>query len=73
MKVSRKGQVTIPQAMRDKHGLRPKSQIEFVDQPNGILLVKAGKRKQGQRILATMLRGGKVNARTDEWLRLTRG
>ena len=71
--VTSKGQVTIPPAMRKKHGLLPRCPIEFVDRPDGVLVVKAGKAMRGKRVLAALLRGGRVNARTDDWLRLTRG
>jgi len=43
MKVTNKGQVTIPPAMRKKHGLRPQCEVEFIDQPNGVLVVRVGK------------------------------
>lgn len=73
MKVTSKGQVTIPPALRKKHGLRPECEVELVDQPEGVLVVKAGKLTRGRRILATMLRGGRIRGRTADWLHLTRG
>ena len=73
VKVSGKGQVTIPPAMRKKHGLLPQREVEFVDQPNGVLVVKASKLSRGKRVLATLLRGGRVKGDTESWLRLTRG
>jgi bifunctional DNA-binding transcriptional regulator/antitoxin component of YhaV-PrlF toxin-antitoxin module len=73
MRITSKGQVTIPPAMRRKHGLIPRCPVEFVDQPDGILVVKAGKLPRGRRALATLLRGGKLRGNTAEWLRLTRG
>jgi bifunctional DNA-binding transcriptional regulator/antitoxin component of YhaV-PrlF toxin-antitoxin module len=73
MKISDKGQVTIPPAMRRKHGLLPHHEVKFVDQPNGVLLVKAGKLSPGKRVLATLLRGGPVKGNTKSWLHLTRG
>jgi bifunctional DNA-binding transcriptional regulator/antitoxin component of YhaV-PrlF toxin-antitoxin module len=72
MKVSDKGQVTIPLTMRRKHGLLPQREVEFVDQPDGVLVVKAGKLARGKRVLAALLRGGKVKGDTANWLRLTR-
>lgn len=73
MKITSKGQVTIPTNMRRKHGLLPQREVVFVDQPNGVLLVKAGKLTRGKRVLAALLRGGKVKGDTGSWLRLTRG
>ena len=72
MKLTRNGQLTIPPAMRKKHGLSPEGEIELVDQPNGVLIVKAGKFPHGKRALAAMMRGGKVKGSTKAWLRLTR-
>jgi antitoxin PrlF len=73
MKMTDKGQVTIPPAMRRKHGLLPRGEVKFVDQPNGVLVVKAGKLSRGDRVLAALLRGGRVKGNTESWLRLTRG
>jgi bifunctional DNA-binding transcriptional regulator/antitoxin component of YhaV-PrlF toxin-antitoxin module len=73
VKVTGKGQVTIPPAMRRKHGLLPQREVEFVDQPDGVLVVRAGKLSSGKRIVASLLRGGKVKGDTESWLRLTRG
>jgi hypothetical protein len=51
----------------------PRQEVELVDQPGGVLVVKAGRFTRGKRVLATMLRGGKVKGDTASWLRLTRG
>ena len=72
MKVTSKGQVTIPPELRKRHGLLPRRDVEFVDQPNGVLVVKASKLTRGKRVLATLLRGGKLKGDTESWLRLTR-
>lgn len=68
MKTKTKGRVTIPLAIRKKHGLLPQCPVEFIDQADGVLVVRAGKSA-----LAPLLRGGKIKARTEDWLRLTRG
>jgi antitoxin PrlF len=73
MKVTDKGQITIPPALRKRHGLLPRREVEFVDQPDGVLVIKATKLSPGKRVLAALLRGGKVKGRTENWLRLTRG
>jgi len=72
MKITSKWQVTIPPAMRRKHGLWPQREVEFVDQPDGVLVVKAGKLTRGKRVLNTLLHGGKIKGTTESWLRLTR-
>ncbi len=73
MKVTNKGQVTIPPAMRKKHGLGLQCEVEFIDQPNGVLVVRVGKLSRGKRAVAALLRGGKVKGRTEDWLGMTRG
>jgi bifunctional DNA-binding transcriptional regulator/antitoxin component of YhaV-PrlF toxin-antitoxin module len=73
VKITRTGQVTIPAAMRRKHGLLAQTEVQLVDQPNGVLVVKAATTPRGKRAVATLLRGGKINGRTQDWLRLTRG
>lgn len=72
MKISKKGQVTIPSELRRRHGMLPRREVEFVDQPEGVLVVKAGKPTGGKRVLAALLRGGKVKGDTASWLNLTR-
>ena len=72
MKITSKGQVTIPPNMRRKHGLLPQREVDFVDQPDGVLVVKAGRLTRGKRVLAAMLRAGKVKGDTESWLRLIR-
>ena len=73
MKVTAKGQVTIPPEMRKRHGLLPRREVEFVDQPDGVLVVKASKLSPGRRALSALLRGGRVKGCTEDWLRMTRG
>jgi len=59
--------------VRRKHGLGLQAEVELVDQPDGVLVVKAATTLRGKRVLATLLRGGKIKGRTKDWLRLTRG
>ena len=73
MRITGKGQVTIPPAMRKRHGLLPRAEVTLVDQPDGVLVVRASKPTRGRRALAALLRGGKIKGRTQDWLRLTRG
>jgi hypothetical protein len=59
--------------MRRKHGLLAQVEVELVDKPDGVLVVKAAPTPRGKRVLATLLLGGKIKGRTKDWLRLTRG
>jgi bifunctional DNA-binding transcriptional regulator/antitoxin component of YhaV-PrlF toxin-antitoxin module len=73
VKITRTGQVTIPPAMRRKHGMGAQVEVQLVDQPDGVLVIKAVTNQRGKRTMATLLRGGKIKGRTKDWLRLTRG
>ncbi len=39
MRISERGQVTIPQALREKYGLLTNTEVEFVPDGNGLRLV----------------------------------
>lgn len=75
MKITSKGQVTIPLEIRQKLGLLPNTEVEFRLQGNTARLVKASaKRGQGRGTeLIARLRGkADVRMSTDEILALTR-
>ena len=40
MKVTERGQITIPKAIRDRFGLRPDMEVELVPTDNGVLIKK---------------------------------
>ncbi|MCY4128730.1 MAG: AbrB/MazE/SpoVT family DNA-binding domain-containing protein [Gammaproteobacteria bacterium] len=40
MRVSKRGQVTIPKSLRDRFGLNPHDEVEFVPTKKGLLLRK---------------------------------
>ena len=46
MRITSKGQVTIPQDVRDEVGLLPHTEVEFVIERDGVRIVKA---RQGRR------------------------
>lgn len=75
MRVTAKGQVTIPQEQRERFGLLPGTEVEFVDDGEVLRLRKAsGTPGRGAR-LVERLRGRAARARlsTDEIMALTRG
>jgi AbrB family looped-hinge helix DNA binding protein len=41
MKITSKGQVTIPQDVRERHGLLPATEVRFIDDGDSVRLVKA--------------------------------
>jgi AbrB family looped-hinge helix DNA binding protein len=45
MRVTEKGQVTIPKDIRDRLSIQPGSEVDFVVSDDGVMLVKVGDRK----------------------------
>jgi AbrB family looped-hinge helix DNA binding protein len=73
MKITSKGQVTIPQALRERFGLLPNTEVEFVATANGLRLVKSSNRSNRGRALVERLRQRGTGKRsTDELLKLMR-
>ena len=72
MRVTTKGQVTIPQHIREKLGILPATDIEFVEEKDRVYIVKKegpGKRNNKFRNLRGI---AKVRMTTDEIMALTR-
>ena len=73
MRVTTKGQVTIPQPIREKLGIVPSSEVDFVEEKGKVYIVK----KKGSRPKDTVfrkLRGiASVKMSTEEIMNLTRG
>jgi len=73
MRVTIKGQVTIPQHIREKLGITPAVEIDFIEEKGRVYLVK-GKRRDIKNSKFRKLRGiAKVKMTTDEIMALTRG
>jgi AbrB family looped-hinge helix DNA binding protein len=77
MRITSKGQVTIPQAIREKLGLLPHSEVEFDIVGNAVRMRKARKptrMTRGEMIVAHLRgRGSKRFRSTDELMQLLRG
>ena len=74
MRITTKGQVTIPQEIRERFGLLPQTEVEFEVTDDGVLLKKARGRRPRDRTVVEHLRGrGDVAMSTEEILALTRG
>lgn len=73
MKVTTKGQVTIPQEIREKLGITPAVEIDFLEEQGRFYLVKrAGEPKKSYKF--RKLRGiADVKMTTDEIMALIRG
>jgi AbrB family looped-hinge helix DNA binding protein len=73
MRITSKGQVTIPLEIREKIGLLPDTEIEFKLAGNKVWLQKSASRSQRGRNLVARLRGqATVQMTTDEIMSLTR-
>jgi len=73
MKVSTKGQVSIPISIRQKMGILPGSEVEFRDEKGRIYLRVVAKSGRGKALVTQMSGQGNIRMSTDEILRLTRG
>jgi AbrB family looped-hinge helix DNA binding protein len=77
MRITSKGQVTIPQDIREQAGLLPNTEVEFVLDGETVRIVKAQSPRRLTRgsVLVGRLRGSAraVSLTTDEIMALTRG
>lgn len=73
MKITTKGQVTIPQEIRERLGLLPHTEVDFEVRGDMVVLKKASVGRRGRRIVDHMRGRGGVQMSTDEILSLTRG
>ena len=73
MRVTIKGQVTIPQNIREKLGITPATEIDFIEEKGRVYIVK----RKGKNIKTRnfrKLRGiATIKMTTDEIMALTRG
>ena len=75
VRITSKGQVTIPQELRERFGLLPNTEVEFVATPDGkeLRLLKSSKPSGRGRALIERMRGRGTGKRsTDELLKLMR-
>ena len=72
MRITSKGQVTIPQDIRERFGLLPETEVDFVVKGNAVQLVKSKRRSRGQSIVRRLKGTATVRLTTDEILSLTR-
>ena len=76
MRLTTKGQVTIPLDIRDRLGLLPHSEVEFAIVGDSVRIrKKKGTKTRGRRLLEHMRNGPKPipGMTTDELMALTRG
>lgn len=76
MRITTKGQVTIPANIREKAGLLPHTDIDFVLEGKTVKIVRktaTAKLSRGGRLTAHLKGRGDVRMSTDEIMALTRG
>ena len=71
MRVTSKGQVTIPQDVRRRLGIEPGSEVDFEVDGDAVRLVRRPER--GGAALVARMRGRRLTMSTDEIMALTRG
>jgi AbrB family looped-hinge helix DNA binding protein len=76
MRITSKGQVTIPQEVRERAGLLPGTEVEFEVDGRRVRIRKARAPRhpgRGARIVARLAGSATVRMTTDEIMALTRG
>jgi AbrB family looped-hinge helix DNA binding protein len=74
-KITSKGQVTIPKAIRDELGLLPGAEVEFIPGTSEARIRKSRTaRRRGEEVVRHLQKSGKnFTMTTEEIMRLTRG
>ena len=73
MRITAKGQVTIPAEIREKLGLLPDTEVEFRLEDDHVILEKAsGQRRRGKQIVERLRGRATTDLSTEEILALTR-
>lgn len=76
MRITEKGQVTIPLEIRQKLGLLPHTEVEFEIDGNTARIRKVrsvSRNSRGAEVIARLRGSGSVTMSTDEIMALTRG
>ena len=72
MRVTTKGQVTIPQHIREKLGITPATEVDFVEEEGRIFLIKRKEGRAATQKFAKLRGSATVKMTTDEIMALTR-
>ena len=72
MKLTEKGQVTIPIDIRERLQLRPGDEVDFTVDGDTVRLARAATVRRGRRIVSQLLGSGDTPLSTDEIMALTR-
>lgn len=72
MKITTKGQVTIPREIRERLGLLPHTEVDFEIRDGDVVLTKAHTGRRGRKVVERLRGRGSVRMSTDDILALTR-
>ena len=72
MRVTTKGQVTIPRDVREALGISPETEIEFIEEEGRFYIVKTDERPASTRKFKKLRGIASANMSTDEIMKLTR-
>lgn len=74
MRITSKGQVTIPQHIRERYGFMPETEVEFVERDGLVVLETAigGRPDRADRFIASVRGSVGPGLSTDEIMSLTR-
>ena len=77
VRISSDGRVTIPPEVRQKAGLLPNTEVEFIIEDDGVRIVRQRESTdptRGEMVVERLRRnGGHISMTTDEIMALTRG
>jgi len=74
MRITSKGQVTIPAEIREEAGLLPGTEVAFaLERGKAVITRVPGSRRRGRMVVQAMKGKGAVRMNTDEIMALTRG
>ncbi len=72
MKITSKGQITIPQHIREKFGFLPNCEVQFVISGNQVIIIKQDEKSRGRDLIRHMQGKGDIKMSTDEIMELVR-
>lgn len=73
MRITTKGQVTIPQEIREQAELLPGTDVEFSVENGRVFIVKSERQGRGRKIIEHLRGREKTGMTTDQIMALTRG
>lgn len=72
MRISNKGQITIPAHLREELGLFPSTEVEFKARGDQLILRKAPTQDRGKLFVERLRGKGQIKITTDEIMAMTR-